>query len=123
MKSSSSELCSSGRLVRRIGRPSGSAGRAILAGIALALLAGGGCAYEDLANPALCSDDWYRQIEASLATGDGMGHGPDIGSDEWKSVIEFRLGVRGEPEVPPRTSEAWCSFVDSRLANQATRAD
>ena len=50
--------------------------------------------------PQPCSDAWYRLVEASLPTGDGQGHGPDPGSDEWKSVIEFRLGIRGKAGVP-----------------------
>lgn len=62
--------------------------------------------------PPLCSPAWYRAIEQKLPTGDGHGHGPDVGSDEWKSVVEFRLGVRGNPLVPPRDREAWCAYVD-----------
>jgi len=62
--------------------------------------------------PPLCSDAWSRAIEAKLPTGDGQGHGPDPGSDEWKSVVEFELGVRGKPGVPPRDGEAWCAYVD-----------
>jgi uncharacterized protein len=59
-----------------------------------------------------CSDAWYRSIEGKVATGDGQGHGPDIGSDEWKSVVEFKLGIRGEPDLPGRGSEAWCRHID-----------
>ena len=44
-----------------------------------------------------------------------MGHGPDIGSEEWKSVIEFKLGVRGNPNVPDRNSREWCRFIDDLL--------
>jgi uncharacterized protein len=62
--------------------------------------------------PALCSDAWYRSIEEKLPTGDGQGHGPDIGSDEWKSVIEFKLGIRDKPNVPSINNEGWCSYVD-----------
>jgi uncharacterized protein len=59
-----------------------------------------------------CSDSWYRSIEEKIATSDAQGHGPDIGSDEWKSVVEFKLGIRGKPNLPERDSEAWCSHVD-----------
>jgi uncharacterized protein len=59
-----------------------------------------------------CSDSWYRSIEEKIATRDAQGHGPDIGSDEWKSVVEFKLGIRGKPNLPERDSEAWCSHVD-----------
>jgi hypothetical protein len=44
-----------------------------------------------------------------------MGHGPDIGSLEWQSVIEFKLGLRGDPDVPPRGSQRWCAYIDQRL--------
>ncbi len=44
-----------------------------------------------------------------------MGHGPDIGSEEWKSVVEFQLGIRGNPGVPDRSSEAWCPFTDQQI--------
>jgi hypothetical protein len=50
-----------------------------------------------------------------VTTGDGQGHGPDIGSDEWRSVVEFKLGIRGNPAVPPSNTDAWCRFVDERM--------
>jgi uncharacterized protein len=70
---------------------------------------------------ALCTDAWYRTIEKSISTGDGQGHGPDIGSDEWKSVVEFKLGIRGKPDVPNRDSEAWCRHVDRIVRGSAPR--
>ncbi|GAA3722887.1 MliC family protein [Oceanisphaera sediminis] len=69
----------------------------------------------------LCAESWSRAIEDTVATGDGQGHGPDIGSDEWKSVVEFKLGVRGQSQVPPRDSEAWCEYIDWQVrGNGAT---
>lgn len=68
---------------------------------------------------ALCSDAWSRSIEERVPTGDGSGHGPDVGSDEWKSVIEFKLGIRGDPLVPPRGTTAWCSHIDQLLRERA----
>lgn len=59
-----------------------------------------------------CSDAWFRAIEAKVPTGDGQGHGPDVGSDEWKSVVEFKLGIRGKPGVPARDGAAWCAYID-----------
>ena len=50
-----------------------------------------------------------------LVTGDGQGHGPDIGSDEWRSVVEFKLGIRDDPSTPTRDSEDWCAYIDERL--------
>ncbi|MCW3171093.1 hypothetical protein [Shewanella subflava] len=62
-----------------------------------------------------CSDDWYQQVEKQLRSDDGQGHGPDLGSDEWQSVIEFKLGLRGDLSVPKRNTDAWCTFIDERL--------
>lgn len=60
----------------------------------------------------LCSDAWNQYIEENVPTGDGRGHGPDVGSGEWKSVVEFKLGIRGRADVPGRDSEAWCRHID-----------
>jgi len=60
----------------------------------------------------LCSDAWYQFIDETVATTDNQGHGPDVGSDEWKSVVEFKLGIRGEPNLPDRSSEVWCRHID-----------
>lgn len=59
-----------------------------------------------------CTQQWYRFIEEKVATGDGQGHGPDLGSEEWQSVVEFKLGVRGNTSVPRRNSDAWCVYID-----------
>ncbi len=61
---------------------------------------------------ASCSDTWYRSIEEKIPTGDKHGHGPDIGSDEWKSVVEFKLSIRGKPDVPAHNSKNWCRYID-----------
>ena len=55
---------------------------------------------------APCTDSWYQSIEEKVSTSDGQGHGPDVGSDEWKSVIEFKLGIRGKPDVPDIKTQA-----------------
>lgn len=71
--------------------------------------------------PPLCSAAWQQFIERNAPTGDGQGHGPDLGSDEWKSVVEFKLGIRGNPEVPDRNSDAWCQHIDQLVRQrQAT---
>lgn len=74
------------------------------------------------ASPPPCSDAWYRSIDAKVRSADGQGHGPDVGSDEWKSTIEFRLGVRGKPGVPKRDTGAWCSFIEQRVDARAVTA-
>ncbi len=66
--------------------------------------------------PELCSASWFESVEDHLGTGDGQGHGPDPGSEEWKSVVEFRLGIRGEPGLPERETEAWCRHIEELLA-------
>ncbi|UCX04098.1 MULTISPECIES: hypothetical protein [Shewanella] len=63
----------------------------------------------------LCSDAWYQKVEAVLTSGDGQGHGPDIGGNEWQSVVEFKLGVRGDKSVPQRSTDEWCAFIDEQL--------
>jgi hypothetical protein len=65
--------------------------------------------------PAPCSNRLYAWIDSRIQSGDGMGHGPDIGSTEWKSVVEFRLGLRGDPQVPEIESNAWCGFIAGQL--------
>ena len=75
----------------------------------------------DAANSAsetgvLCTAAWYQSIEEKVPTGDGRGHGPDVGSDEWKSVVEFKLGIRGKSDLPRRDSEAWCRLIDQLVS-------
>ena len=65
-----------------------------------------------MAAETLCSDSWSQFIEEKIPTGDDQGHGPDVGSGEWKSVIEFKLGIRDKPGLPDRDSEAWCRHID-----------
>jgi uncharacterized protein len=71
----------------------------------------------------LCSASWYRWIEAKVPTSDAQQHGPDVGSDEWKSVIEFKLGIRGKPDVPSRDNEAWCQQIDRLVRETRTSSE
>ena len=61
-----------------------------------------------------CSDAWIQAVEKQLSVGDGQGHGPDLGSDEWRMVIERRLGP-DPANLPDRSSDAWCDAVSQRL--------
>lgn len=63
--------------------------------------------------PRPCSWQLYREIEERLGSGDGMGHGPDIGSAEWMSVIEFRLGIRDDETLPDAGTNQWCGLINS----------
>lgn len=63
-----------------------------------------------------CSPAWFFFIEKTLETSDSQGHGPDMGSAEWKSVVEFKLGVRDNPKVPTPASNEWCEFIDKLIS-------
>ena len=65
-----------------------------------------------------CTAQWYQFVEHKLVSGDGQGHGPDIASDEWKSVIEFKLGIRGQSGLPAQDSEDWCELIDAMVHAQ-----
>ena len=62
-----------------------------------------------------CTNDWFLQVEKEILTGDGQGHGPDIGSLEWRSVIEFKLGIRNDPKVPSIESTQWCNYINEHF--------
>ncbi|GIU18841.1 hypothetical protein [Shewanella sp. MBTL60-007] len=63
-------------------------------------------------NPNGCNLDWFKKVEKKVFTGDGQGHGPDLGSMEWRSVVEFKLGIRGNEANPKLDSEQWCDYID-----------
>jgi hypothetical protein len=76
------------------------------------------CAREEAAsNKVLCSVEWLKQVEQKVLVGDQRGHGPDLGSGEWRSAVEFKLGIRGNPDIPPVTSDQWCSYIDKHFIN------
>lgn len=60
-----------------------------------------------------CSMEQLLRIEAQVNSSDGVGHGPDIGSEEWKSAIEFRLGIQNNSAIPKTLNLNWCNTVDS----------
>lgn len=67
--------------------------------------------------PPLCAAGWAPAVETNVGTGDGRGHGPDVGSHEWQSVVEFRLGVRGLTGLPARGSAPWCAYIEALAAD------
>lgn len=71
--------------------------------------------------PEPCSVVWFERLEDQYHTGDGAGHGPDIGSDEWKSVIEFKLGIREDPNVPGPGTAEWCKYIDDYIGQLVRR--
>jgi len=60
-----------------------------------------------------CIYYWYSLVEKKVLIGDGSGHGPDLGSDEWRSAVEYKLGIRDNPEVPPRDTDQWCEYINT----------
>jgi hypothetical protein len=79
-----------------------------------------GCAGmgENSANSQNCSSEWYALVEKQIPSGDGQGHGPDLGSLEWRSVIEFKLGIRGNAKIPLLESEQWCGYINKYFIAQ-----
>lgn len=71
-----------------------------------------GCALGSGIHQKTCTSDWYSKVEKQVATGDDSGHGPDLGSGEWRSVVEFKLGIRGKPEVPSKNTDQWCDYIN-----------
>ena len=67
---------------------------------------------ESQAPPSLCHQTWYQDVENELNTQDGQGHGPDLGSTEWRSVVEFKLNIRDDNELPSVESDDWCQYID-----------
>ena len=65
--------------------------------------------------PAPCSRQLFEWVDAEVQSGDSMGHGPDVGSAEWKSVIEFKLGIRGQADLPEADSNAWCGLIHKKI--------
>lgn len=59
-----------------------------------------------------CSQPWYEQVEHQVNTGDGQGHGPDLGGQEWRSVVEFKLGIRDHADLKNLEIDDWCRYID-----------
>ena len=90
----------------------------VLLSILIASSCGGG--QKQGADPQPCTEEWRRYVEEQVQTGDSEGHGPDVGSTEWQSVVEFKLGIRGNPEVPSRDTDEWCGHIDDKLRESGT---
>lgn len=88
----------------------------------LVILIASGCADEQTPYSDLqpCTAPWQEYVEAQLQTGDSEGHGPDLGSLEWRSVVEFKLGIRGDPTIPSRATDEWCTYIDQAIRNAAS---
>ncbi|WP_257287374.1 hypothetical protein [Endozoicomonas sp. SESOKO2] len=83
----------------------------LLTGLTIGLLLTGCSAFKGSEKKSMCSESWYEFVESILFTGDSMGHGPDLGSPEWRSVVEFRLDLRDQGLLPDRSSDRWCEAI------------
>lgn len=96
--------------------------RAMRTLFSLVVMANSSCvgttSHQAIAQP--CTDEWFRLVEDQIMTGDAQGHGPDPGSLEWRSVVEFKLGIRDDPSVPPADSDQWCNYINERIIERAT---
>lgn len=70
----------------------------------------------DVSSPEPCSPAWLQDVDRHVQSSDSEGHGPDIGSPEWRSVVEFKLGIREDESVPEVSSADWCKHIDAFLA-------
>ncbi|MEO2266072.1 MliC family protein [Pseudoalteromonas sp. YIC-656] len=69
-----------------------------------------------------CSLATLTQIERQVSSQDALGHGPDIGSVEWASSIEHRLGIKEHNNKPPMLSAAWCGYIEQLHSNSPSFA-
>lgn len=63
--------------------------------------------------PSIGSEQWLLWVEKEVGTGDGHGHGPDYGSQEWCRVIDRKLFLGKSGEVP--CSALWNEKVTQEL--------
>ncbi|MGI9280655.1 MAG: hypothetical protein ACR2PX_13690 [Endozoicomonas sp.] len=87
----------------------------LLAGLSIGCLLAGCSSHNGKEPKSMCTESWYEYVESRVPTGDGMGHGPDPGSLEWRSVVEFRLDLRDQNLLPDRSSNSWCKAIDQFL--------
>jgi hypothetical protein len=73
---------------------------------------------ESDSSKTLCEPHWYSLAENKVNTGDGRGHGPDLGSAEWRLVIEFKLGIKDDVNLPDIESYAWCRYINDHYLAQ-----
>jgi uncharacterized protein len=62
-----------------------------------------------------CSNEWFHYIEGQLHTSDRQGHGPDLASVEWQSIIEFKLDLEKQQGLPKKSTPQWCEFIQQKL--------
>ena len=60
---------------------------------------------------------WAAWVEHQRPVGDGQGHGPDVGSDEWAMAIDRNLGISADGHGPDLKSDEWRMAVETKLRN------
>jgi hypothetical protein len=58
---------------------------------------------------------WLEWVESVVQTGDGQGHGPDIGSEEWCRAVDQKLFAA--PSVEPPCSAGWQIRVNDEISH------
>lgn len=86
----------------------------------LLIIAGCGFTPPEAPKFQTCNASWFAKIEAQINTGDTARHGPDLGSLEWRSVIEFKLNIRGNSDLPSLNSQDWCDYIDKNFITNNT---
>lgn len=77
-----------------------------------------GCAITEDANGQKsipCSPQWYQLADKKLSISDEDGHGPDLGSLEWRSAVEFKLDLKNVSDKPEKSSMQWCEYIDKSM--------
>jgi hypothetical protein len=80
----------------------------LILGMALAVCASCAQLPNKTTTTLACSESWFKKIEQRIFTADSQGHGPDLGSLEWRHTVEFKLGLRGNSPV-------WCDYIDKYI--------
>lgn len=71
---------------------------------------------EESSSKALfCSAEWFHYVEGQLHSLDQEGHGPDLGSTEWQSVVEFKLDLVKQSDIPKKSTPQWCEYIQIQL--------
>lgn len=67
-----------------------------------------------------CGEQWYRDVEEVLHISDAQAHGPDLGSEEWRSAVEFKLHLGAVDRLPTKNSQQWCDYIASKIQELKT---
>jgi len=59
-----------------------------------------------------CSSEWFSLVDQKVQVTDSQGHGPELGSAEWRSAVEFKLGIDEHSKAPPIATEKWCTYIN-----------